>query len=130
MYATYPAMLHTAPASLQSHQATGHTVSWICASQMFGAVYTLPHTTSPCLPQRTCAVCLCAARLLCATRADFEGKVVMDVGAGSGILSLFAAMVGDGWVRVGVRVGRDDGLGVGGHAAAVGRVHCSVGGCM
>lgn len=29
-------------------------------------------------------------------RADFEGKAVMDVGAGSGILSLFAAQVG-GW---------------------------------
>ena len=26
-------------------------------------------------------------------RADFEGKTVMDVGAGSGILSLFAAQV-------------------------------------
>lgn len=26
-------------------------------------------------------------------RADFEGKVVMDVGAGSGMLSLFAAQV-------------------------------------
>jgi histone-arginine methyltransferase CARM1 len=26
-------------------------------------------------------------------RADFEGKEVMDVGAGSGILSLFAAQV-------------------------------------
>jgi ribosomal protein L11 methylase PrmA len=26
-------------------------------------------------------------------KSDFEGKVVMDVGAGSGILSLFAALV-------------------------------------
>lgn len=26
-------------------------------------------------------------------RSDFEGKVVVDVGAGSGILSLFAAQV-------------------------------------
>lgn len=30
--------------------------------------------------------------------ADFEGKAVMDVGCGSGILSLFAAQVG-GWVH-------------------------------
>ena len=29
-------------------------------------------------------------------RSDFEGKTVMDVGAGSGILSLFAAQVGGG----------------------------------
>jgi predicted RNA methylase len=27
-------------------------------------------------------------------RADFEGKIVMDVGAGSGLLSIFAAQAG------------------------------------
>ena len=32
-------------------------------------------------------------------RSDFEGKVVMDVGAGSGILSLFAAQVSGNCVR-------------------------------
>lgn len=31
--------------------------------------------------------------------ADFAGKVVMDVGAGSGILSLFSAQVGKGGGR-------------------------------
>lgn len=29
-------------------------------------------------------------------REEFEGKVVVDVGAGTGILAVFAAMVSDG----------------------------------